>query len=149
METSASIDIAAKPDAVWAIITDFENADKHISGILKVEVLEKPARGIKGLKWKEWRKFGGREATEVMWITESKKNSHYTARAESHGAVYLSTMSIEKTDDGCTLTMTFLGEPQTFGAKLMWALTGWMAKGQVQKACAKDLEDIKAAAEAA
>ncbi len=150
MQSSASITIDAKPDAVWKVIADIEHSADVISGIHKIEILEQPkGTSIKGLKWKEWRTFGGREATEVMWITEARKNSHYVAHAESHGAIYDSTMRISKDGDGCILTMEFQGTPATFGAKVMWALTGWMMKGAVKKACAKDLEDIKAAAEAA
>lgn len=149
MEMSTSIDINAKPAAVWAIISDIEGSADTISGIHKIEILETPkGKSMVGLKWKEWRTFGGREATEVMWITDAEPKSHYVARAESHGSIYNSTMSIEPHDDGCTLTMTFEGVPQTMGAKIMWALTGWMAKGAVKKACSKDLADIKAAAEA-
>lgn len=149
METSTSTPINAKPEQVWQIITDIEHSAETISGINKIEIIDQPkGTSIKGLKWKEWRKFAGKEATEVMWITEARKNSHYVARAESHGAIYLSTMRIEKAEGGCTLTMSFEGQAVTFGAKVLWFLTGWMAKGAVKKACAKDLEDIKAAAEA-
>ncbi len=146
---STSMDIQATPKKVWSIIADIEGSAQRIGGIHKIEVLEKPTgKSLVGLKWKEWRTFAGREATEVMWIVEAKANQFYTARAESHGAVYLSTLSIEPIDDGCTLTMTFQGLPQTMGAKVMWALTGWMAKAATRKAIAQDLEDIKAAAEA-
>lgn len=149
MQTSTSIQINASPDKVWQIIADIDNSADTISGINKIEILEPPkGNSIKGLKWKETRTFAGREATEVMWITEARKNSHYVARAESHGAIYLSTMRIGKDGHGCTLTMEFNGEAVTTGAKIMWALTGWLAKGAVKKACAKDLQDIKAAAEA-
>lgn len=146
---SMSTAINAKPAQVWEVISDIENCQDRIRGIHGIEVLEKPkGNSIKGLKWKETRTFAGREATEVMWITEARKNSHYTARAESHGAVYLSTMSIAKDGDGSTLTFDFDGQAVTFGAKVMWALTGWMAKKPMQKALREDLEDIKAAAEA-
>lgn len=149
MQTSASISIQATPSKVWSIISDIENAEDTISGINKIEVLETPkGASMKGLKWKEWRTFGGREATEVMWITEARKDSHYVARAESHGAVYESTMRIEKAEGGCTLTMSMDAQPVTFAAKVMWFLTGWMFKGAIKKACAADLADIKAAAEA-
>lgn len=150
MEMSTSIDIDAPPTTVWNIITDIAYSADIIQGIHKVEVLE-PAKGpsIVGLKWKEWRTFGGREATEIMWITEAEEPSHYVARAESHGSIYNSTMAIKPEGDGSTLTMTFEGTPQTLGARIMWALTGWMAKGAVRKACAADLADIKTAAEGA
>lgn len=149
MKTSTSTDIAASPATVWSIISDIERSADTISGINKIEILERPkGSSLKGLKWKEWRTFAGREATEIMWITEARKDSHYVARAESHGAIYNSKMSITKAAGGCTLTMSFEGTPVTLGAKVMWALTGWMAKGAMRKAVAKDLADIKAAAEA-
>ncbi len=149
MKIAEFVHINASAEKVWAIISDIENAPGVIQGILKLRVLE-PAKGpsIVGLKWEETRMFGGREATEVMWVTEAVENSHYRTRAESHGAVYESGMHIEPDGAGCNLTMTFTGEPQSFGAKVMWALTGWMAKNSVKKACSKDLADIKAAAEA-
>ncbi len=149
MQVSVSTDISATPTAVWKVITDVDNWASTISGINKVEVLE-PAKGpsIVGLKWRETRTMFGKEATEVMWITDAKKPSHYDTRAESHGAVYTTRMGLEKIDGGTRLSMTFNGEAQTTGAKIMWALTGWMAKGAMRKACNKDLADIKAAVEA-
>jgi uncharacterized membrane protein len=41
--------------AVWAVIANIENASETISGITNVEVLEKPANGLVGLKWRETR----------------------------------------------------------------------------------------------
>ncbi len=147
MQMTQSTTIHASPSKVWKIITDFENCAENISGILSAQVLERPAKGIVGLKWTETRKFAGKEASETMWITDAKANQFYEARAESHGAVYISRLSIDKTDDGCTLTMRFDGTPQTFGSKVMWALTGWMAVKPMRKAIAQDLADIKAKAE--
>ena len=83
-----------------------------------------------------------------MWITDAKKPQFYETRAESHGAIYVSRLSIDKADDGCVLTMSFDGQAVTFGAKIMWFLTGWMAKKPMIKAITEDLEDLKAAAEA-
>ncbi|MGB1585539.1 MAG: SRPBCC family protein [Thermoplasmatota archaeon] len=148
MQMALSTPIAATPTKVWNIITDIENATDRIQGILAIEMLEKPKTGVVGLKWKETRKFAGKEAHEIMWITEAKKPKFYVTRAENHGAIYTSRMDIEKTDDGCILTMGFHGETVTLGAKIMWALTGWMAKGPMRKAITQDLADIKAAAEA-
>lgn len=148
MQLSLSTDINATPTKVWNIITDIDGAAERIRGILAVEVLEKPDKGVVGLKWKETRKFAGREAHEIMWITEAAKPKFYETRAESHGAVYKSRLSVEKTKDGCTLTMSFDGQAVAVGAKIMWFLTGWMAKKPMIKAITEDLEDIKAAAEA-
>ncbi len=148
MQLTMSIDIATPPESVWSIIADIEASQSVIQGIDSIEILE-PASGpsITGLKWRETRTMFGREATEVMWITDAKENAHYDTRAESHGAVYTTRLAIEPTPTGSTLSMTFEGIPQTTGAKVMWALTGWMAKGAMKKALAADLADIKASAE--
>lgn len=148
MQLSLSTPIQATPTKVWNVITDIDGATERIRGILAVEVLERPKSGVKGLKWKETRKFAGREAHEIMWITDAKKPQFYETRAESHGAIYVSRLSIDKTDHGCVLTMSFDGQAVTFGAKIMWFLTGWMAKKPMIKAITEDLEDLKAAAEA-
>lgn len=148
MQMSQSTAIDASPEKVWQIISDIDNAEATIEGILKINVLERPkGSSLKGLKWEETRIFAGREAMETMWITDSRKNKFYETRAESHGAIYKSRMEIAKDGAGSTLTMSFDGEAVTFGAKVMWALTGWMAKKPMQKAIAADLADIKAAAE--
>ena len=148
MNLQTSISINASKEKVWQMITNIQNAEQTISGIQKVEILEEPGDGLIGLKWRETRIMFGKEATEVMWITEAEENSHYKTRAESHGSIYISEMRVEGTgDDSCTLTMGFTGLPQSFGAKVMTALMGWMMKGATKKALYKDLEDIKAAAE--
>jgi hypothetical protein len=48
--------------AVWAAITDIENASEIISGIENIEILEKPANGLVGLRWRETRKLFGKSA---------------------------------------------------------------------------------------
>ncbi len=148
MESRVSVDIAATPEEVWQVITDIENSKNVVSGIMDIEILE-PATGpsIKGMKWRETRMMFGKEATEVMWITHADAPDFYDTRAESHGAVYTTRVAVEATADGSRLTMTFEGQPVKFGAKVMWALTGWMMKGPMKKAITQDLADIKAAVE--
>jgi len=149
MEISLDVAISGSRKDVWKVITDVENAAQTISGIEKIEVLEKPADGLIGLKWRETRTLFGKTATEVMWITDVKENTSYQTRAESHGAVYVSGLSIA--DEGRTtrLTMTFRSFPQTFGAKMMAAIMGVFFKKATVNALRKDLEDIKKAVEAA
>ncbi len=147
MQMSADINIAATPERVWQVITDIEHCDQTISGIQAVEVLEKPETGLVGLKWKESRIMFGKEATETMWITEAEENAYYQTRAENHGAVYISRMSIKPDGDGSHLQMSFRGEPQTLVARILSVLTGWMMVGSMKKLINQDLEDIKARAE--
>lgn len=147
MNVEVLVEIDGTKEDIWRVITDIENSVDTISGIEKVEVLEKPATGIVGLKWRETRTLFGNTATEVMWITEANENQSYKTRAESHGAVYVTTLVITEGDEGVHLGMNFEGTPQTFGARMMSALTGPMFKGATEKALLQDLMDIKAKVE--
>lgn len=148
MKVHAQVSIHASNQAVWNTITDIKNAPSRISAIQKVEILEQPPSGLVGLKWRETRTMFGKTATEVMWITKAVENSYYETRAESHGAIYVSRLSVEEHQGNSLLIMDFSGEPQTKGTKLMMALMGWMVVGASRKAVQKDLEDIKKAVEA-
>jgi len=148
MKLTVETDVRAAPEAVWRIVADIENAASTVEAIESVEVLE-PARGpsLVGLKWRETRTMFGKQATEVMWVTDARDGSHYETRAESHGAVYRSRVAVDPDADGARLSMTFQAQPVTLGAKVMWGVTGFLFKGATRKALAKDLADIKAAAE--
>ncbi|MBT8097656.1 MAG: SRPBCC family protein [Woeseia sp.] len=146
--TSRSKEIAAPPAAVWAVISNIEDAAAVISGIKSIEVLESgTGEGIVGLKWKETREWMGRDAVEVMWVTDASEPSFYETRAESHGAAYRSRLELDPIAAGTRITMSFYCQPETTGARLMWILTGWMAKKSLRKAIDQDLEDIKVAVE--
>ncbi|MCW8091869.1 SRPBCC family protein [Alteromonas sp. ASW11-130] len=145
-----TIDIAESRDAVWRIVSDIRNAASVISGIKNIEILEaSDASSIIGTKWKETREWMGRDAIEVMWITDASAPSFYESRAESHGSIYVSRIELELTPGGTRLSMSFSCNPQTFMARIMWMLTGWMAKTSLRKIIDQDLEDIKVAAESA
>lgn len=143
MEISEKIAINASKASIWKTITDFENAKQNISGIDAIEILNKPNQGLIGLKWKETRTIFGKSADEIMWITEAEENSHYKTRAENHGAVYISTLTIIEEEGQNYLLMGFKGEAQTFFAKIMSALMAPLMKKSTIKLVRQDLEDIK------
>ena len=143
MQIASSIAINKPKDAVWAVITDIEHSSEWISSILSLEVLDKPENGLVGFKWKETRLFCGSEATEVMWITEAVDNDHYCTRAESHGSVYISRISLEESDGTTTLIMSFSAEPQTLLAKLLSALMSRFITKSIKNELIKDLNDIR------
>lgn len=147
MKVKAEVAIRGTREDVWQAITDIDGATKRISAIERVEVLERPDAGLVGLKWEETRTMFGQQATEVMWITEAKENEFYKTRAENNGAIYISEFTLEEAGDQVLLTMGFDGEAQSFGAKVMSFLTGFMFKGATQKAIQQDLVDIKKAVE--
>lgn len=146
--TSQYIDIEASPDSVWRIVSDIENADKVITGIKNIEIV-KPADGpdLVGLTWRETREFMGKDADETMWVTDANPPEFYATRAENHGSVYQSKIELEPITTGTRLTMDFHCHPQTWGAKILWLLTGWMAKKSLCNVIQQDLDDIKLAAE--
>lgn len=147
MQVATSVLIQAPRPVVWKQITDIEHAPQTIRRIEKVEILERPASGLVGLKWKETRTMFGKTATEIMWITDAREGEFYRTRAESHGAIYVAALELAERAGATELTMRFSGEAVTASAKLMWILVGWMMKGATRKACTKDLNDIKAAVE--
>ena len=147
MNIEVQVTIQGSKEEVWRVITDIENSPGTISGIKEIEILEKPEDGLVGLKWKETRTLFGKTATEVMWITDVNEYESYKTRAESHGAVYITSLNLSEQDDNTLLTMTFGGEAQTLGAKLMSATMGRLFKNATKKALIQDLNDIKAAVE--
>ena len=133
--------------AVWAAITNIENAAETISGIEKIEVVEKPATGLVGLRWRETRMLFGKPATAEKWITDAAENEFYKTRAEDGGFVFLSTMSISQNSGGVTLTSSHDSQPQSIAAKFMSIPMGLLFKGVAKRALLQDLNDIKAEVE--
>lgn len=149
MVVDVQIKIKGSKAAVWAAITNIEKAAGFISGIKSIEVLEKPARGLVGLKWRETRMLFGKPASADKWITDAVENEFYKTRAESDGYVFLSTMSIKEGGDGITLTSVHDSQPQTIVTKLISTPMMLLFKGVAKKALMQDLNDIKSAVETA
>lgn len=80
--------VHAPRDEVWRLVSDIENAAGVITGIEDVEVVERPAFGMRGLKWRETRTIFGKTAVETMWVTDAEEGSFYTTEARSHGSIY-------------------------------------------------------------
>jgi hypothetical protein len=147
MIVEAQVTVNGSRAAIWAAITDIENAAEIISGIENIEVLEKPANGLVGLRWRETRMLFGKPATVEKWITDAAENERYKTRAESDGFVFLTTMSIAESSSGITLISSHVSEPQGIVARLQSIPMGLLFKGVVKKAILKDLNDIKSAVE--
>ena len=146
MIVEAQVTINGSRAATWDAITNIENASKTISGIENIEVLEKPASGLVGLKWRETRMLFGKPATAEKWITEAAENTFYKTRAEDGGFVFLTTMSISESSSGTTLTSSHESQPQTIVARLTVPML-FLFRGVMKKAILQDLNDIKSAVE--
>ena len=104
MLVEVEVAINGSKAAIWAAITNIEHAAEIISGIENIEVLEKPANGLVGLRWRETRMLFGKPATAEKWITDAAENEFYQTRAEDNGFEFLSTISISESSGGMTLT---------------------------------------------
>ena len=146
MIVEAQVTINGSRTAVWAAITNIEKASEIISGILNIEVLEKPANGLVGLKWRETRMLFGKPATVEKWITDAVENEFYKTRAEDSGFVFLTTNRISEGSGGMTLTSCHETKPQGIVARLK-STPMFLFKGVIKKAILQDLNDIKSAVE--
>jgi hypothetical protein len=146
MMVEAQVTLDGSRAATWAAITDIENAAETLSGIENIEIVEKPAGGLVGLRWRETRIYFGKPATVEKWITDAAENEFYKTRAEDGGFVFLSTMRISEGGGEITLTSTHETRPQGIVAKLK-ATPMFLFKGVVKKALLQDLNDIKSAVE--
>ena len=146
MIVEAHIIINGSKAATWAAITDIENATEIISGIEKIEVLEKPAKGLVGLRWRETRILFNEPATVEKWIIDAAENEFYKTQAEDRGVVFITTFRISESNDGIKLTSSHDSQPQGFVARIM-SMPMFLFKGVVKKAILQDLHDIKSAVE--
>jgi hypothetical protein len=146
MIVEAQVTIDGSRAAVWDAIADIENAAEIISGIEKIEVAEKPANGLAGLRWRETRMLFGKPATVEKWITDAAENEFYETRAEDSGFVFVTTMRISESSGGITVTSSHETRPQGIVAKVK-SLPMFLFKGVVKKAILQDLNDIKSAVE--
>ena len=144
MQISVSVVINRPKAEVWSAITDIKNSQNMITGILALKIIHKPDNGMIGLKWEETRKMFGKEASEIMWVTEAESEQYYCTRAESHGSIYLTKMSIvEKDLNKSELVMTFSAKAQSRMIKIISAVMGLFVNKSMKKLLLSDLEDIK------
>src|SRR4029077_11225349 len=102
MLVEAQVTINGSKTAIWGAITNVENASEIISGIENIEVLEKPASGLVGLRGRETRMLFGKPAPAEKWITDAAENEFYKTRAEDNGFVFLTTLRISESRGGIT-----------------------------------------------
>ncbi len=146
MIVETQVTINGSKAATWAAMTDIEHSAEIISGIEKIEIVEKPTNGLVGLRWCETRMLFDEPTTVEKWITDAVENEFYKTRAESDGNVFISTTRIVESGNGITLTSAHDTQPQGIVAKLR-ATPMFLFKGVIKKAILQDLNDIKPAVE--
>ena len=146
-DISLSRRIDAPIEKVWSAITDLERSAETISSILKIERLGAGSGFDVGTRWRETRKFFGKQATEEMEVTAIEPLRSYVVKADSHKVHYISEFSVEEAGGQTLLSMTFDAEPQGPLTKLMAETVGRLMKGATRKALQKDLDEIAKAVE--
>lgn len=144
---TARTQIAAPPEAVFARMSDFEHAGQYIEAIRNVELLT-PGPPAVGTRFRETRLVFGRESTETMEIVEFDPPRGYVLAAHSGGMRFLAEVRVTAAPGGSEVAMSLDLLPQTKMARIMSWLVFPLTK-MMAKACAKDLEDIKASFEGA
>lgn len=146
MRATATREIAAPPDLVYRLATDFQHVAEVVEGIVRVEMLT-PGPVAIGTRFRETRVMFGREASEEMTVTELVPNRRVALVAENHGARYESSFDFEPIATGTRVTFSFQATPLTTLARVMGLLMMPLMKKSVFTMCMKDLDDIKRAAE--
>jgi hypothetical protein len=146
MLVEAQVTINGSKAAIWAAITNIANASEILSGIENIEVLEKPANGLVGLRWRETRMLFGEPATVEKWITDAAENEFYKTRAEDRGVVFITTLRISESSGGITLTSSHDSKPQGIVARLI-SIPMVLFRGVAKMALLQDRNDIKSAVE--
>ena len=143
-----SREVSVSPVVLWELVTDLDRAPNVISAVTAVERLDGRTGFEVGTRWQETRMMFGREATEVLEVTEIDPGKSYTVEAESLGARYRSVISVAATPGGSMITMTFGAEPSGAVSKVLAGTIGKLFEGGTRKALVRDLDDIAVVAEA-
>ena len=117
----ASKKFNASPEAVWGVMSDFENAADRIQAIVNLEVVTDGPVGV-GTRFRETRIMFKKRATEEMEITGWDPPNSYTTECDSCGCHYTSIITVAPDGSGARVDMSFDATPMTFMAKLMFPL---------------------------
>ena len=147
-QITVSREVDAPADAVWQVMTDLERSPQVVSAIGRIERLSGDEEFGVGTSWRETRQMFGREATEEMVVTAVEPGRSYTVEADSRGAHYRSTMTVEPLDaDRSRLSMVFAGEPDGLISKVFATTIGKLFEGATRRALQSDVDDMARAAE--
>ena len=142
-KTTVRRSIQASPELVFRTISQIDEFQKAIPGIVDVEILSDQRSGV-GTRFKETRLMRGKEASTVLEVTELMENERIRLVADAHGTVWDSVFTVAPEANGTVLTLTMRAKPYKFLPKLLNPLM----KGIVQKALEQDMDEVKSFCEA-
>jgi hypothetical protein len=138
--------VNAAPAATFAAFGDLPNAERMISSIKKLEILTDGPVG-KGTRFRETRTMFGRDAIEVMEITEWHPHASppsYTVHGDSCGMLFDSTFRFHPENGGRSTRVEFEMRTKAVSlfAKLMAPMSFVMSRA-MKKCLLADLADMK------
>jgi len=140
--------VHAEPDAVWAVLTDLDEAPSTIRGITRIKRLEGEGYEV-GTRWQETRKMFGKEETQELYVTEVAPPGRTTVEADSAGVHYTTVYTLEPTENSTRLQVTFGAshpDPNLL-QRLTWTVFGAVGAKVTTRMLAQDLADIARKAE--
>lgn len=146
MQTTVESRIAAPPEAVFAVVTDIARWPEIITAVERIDILTAGPIAV-GTRFRETRRMFGREATEVMTIAELAAPHRFVLTAHNHGTRYRAAHHVTPVSTGTLLHLAFEGHPESLLARIMVPM-GLLMLEHVRKQLARDLDDVKRAAEA-
>jgi carbon monoxide dehydrogenase subunit G len=150
MQMRVEREVAASAERVWGIIVDLDRSPMVLSGIDRIERLDRGSGFEVGTRWRETRTMFGRQATEDMEVTGIDPGRSYTVSAGGGGGTdYLSTLAVEPIGDArCRLSMAFAATPSGLPGKLAAVTVGRLFQKATRRMLQRDLDDIASHAEA-
>jgi uncharacterized membrane protein len=141
MKIQASCEIAAPIEDCFKVFSDLENLAEHVSAINQVELLTPGPIGV-GTRFKETRTMFGKEASEVMEVTQFSPSEHLREEARSGGMHYVSDWHFSEREGKTRVEITFTGKPTSILARVLSPLFSLMA-GSMKKAFLTDMGELK------
>lgn len=141
--------IDAPVERVWTMLTDLDGGKNTLPGVLKIERINGEGFEV-GTSWRETRKLFGKEASEVMTVSEVEA-PHRTVLLANHQEMdYRTEFILAPVGAGTTLTMVFSGTSNATGVRgLVEKALMPLGAAVTRKMMVKDLDAIARAAEGA
>jgi hypothetical protein len=130
---------------VFAVFTDLRRAPERVRGIKHIAVLTDGPMRV-GTQFRETRVMFGRDASELMTVTEFTPDRSYAVSATSCGCDFRTEFRFIPTGNRTRVEMEISSTPTTLMAKLMAPLGVVMARS-MKRLCAQELDDLKQAIE--
>lgn len=147
MKITASRDVDAPAERLWAALVDIDGAPQILSGVDAVQRLDGGGELGVGTRWRETRTMMGRQATEEMEVVALDPGRSYTVRSVSGGTTYESVMTVEPCDTSRSrATMSFRATTRSMVGRLLTATVGRLFAGATRRMLRQDLEDLAHAA---